>query len=400
MAARKDHGREGGIALADLARGKDRLTLTWADGRSSAFHFIWLRDNCRCEACGDPEIGRRLSRLKDIPLEIAPVSAEIEAGQYLLLRWPDGHKSRFEAPWLRANAYDEASRRARAFQPILWNAALRAAPPRLAFEEVVAEPAAFLSFLEKLRDYGLCFLEGGPAEPGTLERLAGKIGPPQESNFGRIQDLQIDGVERSIANSFEALKLHTDEPYRASPPGLLIFHCIETDREGDGQSLFLDGFEIAEALRKEDPEGFALLSRHALGHRRHFAGDVDLIAEFPLLSCDAFGNLTGIRLNDRVAAPPLLPEDAVAGYYRAYRRLLELAEDERRMIHLTLAPGSVVAFDNHRILHGRSRLALKGRRWLQWAQVERGDFHSRLRIIADELQLARDARPLLRGAYG
>ena len=87
-------------------------------------------------------------------------------------------------------------------------------------------------------------------------------------------------------------------------------------------------------------------------------------------------------------------------YYRGLRRLLELAEDSERMIRRTLKPGDIALFDNHRVLHGRTTLTVRGRRWLQWAQVERGDFHSTLRITADQLQLQRDTSPLLRGAYG
>jgi hypothetical protein len=38
--------------------------------------------------------------------------------------------------------------------------------------------------------------------------------------------------------------------------------------------------------------------------------------------------------------------------------------------------------------------------WLQWVQIERGDFHSSLRILADRPGQPRDARPLMKGAYG
>ena len=81
------------------------------------------------------------------------------------------------------------------------------------------------------------------------------------------------------------------------------------------------------------------------------------------------------------------------------RRLLELAEDPRRMIKRILRPGAFVVFDNHRILHGRTTLTMKERRWLQWVQVEREDFHSALRITTDRLGLDRDFSLLLRSAY-
>ena len=41
--------------------------------------------------------------------------------------------------------------------------------------------------------------------------------------------------------------------------------------------------------------------------------------------------------------------------------------------------------DDHRVLHGRTDLTIDGQRWLQWVQIERGDFHSSLRILADRL---------------
>jgi alpha-ketoglutarate-dependent taurine dioxygenase len=105
-------------------------------------------------------------------------------------------------------------------------------------------------------DHGICFLQGAPAETGVVEALGLRFGFPQESNFGRVQDLVFNPQKRSIANDIKALKPHTDEPYRASPPGILLFHCITNDQTGAGSSTFVDGFEIAERLRTHDAEGF------------------------------------------------------------------------------------------------------------------------------------------------
>jgi gamma-butyrobetaine dioxygenase len=358
-------------ALARFERSQGKLEVVWDDGARSTFHDIWLRDNCRCADCGEPEIGRRTLRLTDIPMDISVSDAAIDADGGLAIRWSDGHESRFASEWLRAHAYDVEARSRRAFVPPLWADDTRANPPSMAFGEVRDDEAAFLRMLMHVRDSGLCFLRGAPGEPGTVEPLARRIGPLQESNFGRVQDVLVDPSRRSVAQSTIALKPHTDEPYRASPPGVLIFHCVETDVTGAGSSLFMDGFEIAETLRREDPVGFAALTRNKQPFRRH-----------------------------RVAAPLSIAAEDVAAYYRGLRRLLELAEDPDRMIRLTLRPGDVALFDNHRVLHGRTAITTKGRRWLQWLQIERGDFHSALRVTADRLQRTRDAAPLLRGAYG
>ena len=254
--------------------------------------------------------------------------------------------------------------------------------------------------LHTVHDHGLCFVKGAPAMAGVLEPFAAKIGQIQESNFGRVQDLILDIARGQGAQSAVALRPHTDEPYRASPPGLLMFHCVETDLDGAGASLFVDGFELAEVLRSEDPEAFDALAKHPQAFRRHYPGDVDLIAEFPILTVDPFGHLAGVRINDRVAAPLSIPADAVSVYYRGLRRLVALLEEDRFILQKILSPGEIAIFDNHRILHGRTELTMTRQRWLQWIQVERGDFHSSMRILADRLQRTRDSVPLMRGAYG
>ena len=377
----------------------DLVEIGWQDQPNQMFHPIWLRDNCRCESCGDPVIGRRNLRLTDIELDIKPTAIDIiETG--LRIRWPDQHESDYSAQWLIDNAYDDNSRQHRGFQPAHWDDAFRAKPPLLDFETVNGSDEGLLSALHRLRDHGLCFIQAAPAVPGTLEKLARKIGYPQTSNFGCVQDLVFDPGKASIANDVLALKPHTDEPYRASPPGILLFQCIETDANGAGYSLFMDGFEIAQQLRDEDPEGFAALCRYPQTFRRHFENDVDLITQFPTISVDEFGNINGVRVNDRVAAPLSIPPAAVEVYYRGLKRLLTLSEDESRTIKLRLHPGDIAIFDNHRILHGRTNLTINGKRWIQWIQIKRGDFHSCMRILADKLGQPRDSKPLLRGSYG
>jgi gamma-butyrobetaine dioxygenase len=179
-----------------------------------------------------------------------------------------------------------------------------------------------------------------------------------------------------------------------------MFHCIETDVSGAGESIIVDGFEIAETLRNLDPDGFQALVDNDLIFRRHFRGDVDLSTAFPVISLDSQGNVCGVRINDRVSATTPMNPDEPPVFYRGMQNLLRLTEDENRWIKHKLRPGDIAVFDNHRILHGRTRLTMNTRRWLQWAQVERGDFHSTTRILSDALGRNRSAQPLSRGAYG
>jgi len=391
------NSRQSQVSSASFDNGLVRLG--WDNGHSSEFHPLWLRDNCRCTECGDPAVGYRNLRLSALDPDCKPDSLRIDSSN-VLITWQDGHESCFHAEWLHEHDYDNQLRQSRAFKPILWDDEFRRNPPTYDYAEVNSSEALLLDMLHKLRDYGLCFMRNAPAEPGIAEPLARQFGFPQESNFGKVQDLLFDPGKRSIANDVKALKLHTDEPYRASPPGIMLFHCIANDQSGSGSSTFMDGFEIAQRLRTHDAEGFSALCKHPQAFRRHFAEDVDLIAEFPILSVDEFGNLCGVRINDRVAAPLSISPRQIAVYYRGLRYLLQQSEDQTLALQLTLQSGDIAVFDNHRVLHGRTDLTVEGKRWIQWIQVERGDFHSSLRIIADRLGLPRDANPLLKGAYG
>jgi gamma-butyrobetaine dioxygenase len=385
--------------LASAAMRDGVIELEWSDRRRDRFHPIWLRDNCRCTECGDPAIGYRSLHLTSLDLNLTPRSLS-SAPDQLKISWDDGHQSCYPTSWLSEYSYDNTARAARAFKPVVWNDALRANPPRYDYSEIVDDDAKLLKMLQQVRDHGICFLRGAPAEAGVVEALSLRFGFPQESNFGRVQDLVFNPARRSIANDIKALKPHTDEPYRASPPGILLFHCIANDQTGAGSSTFVDGFEVAERLRTEDLEGFQALCNNSQAFRRHFAEDVDLIAEFPIISLDEFDNLCGIRINDRVAAPLSIAPDQIEAYYRGLHYLLRQSENPDLIMHLALQPGDIAIFDNHRVLHGRTDLTVDGKRWLQWVQIERGDFHSSLRILADRLGLPRDARPLMRGAYG
>lgn len=376
------------------------IAVTWSDGSKNLFHAVWLRDNCRCVKCGEPVIGRRTSRLTDFPLDIEAAAATAETPQTLTIVWTgDGHESRYDAGWLRSHAYDTVeARKARRHMPVLWDNAFLKAPPTVTSDQVATDKGLY-DALRNVRDFGICFVTGGSSEAGVLEKFATRFGHLQESNFGRIQDLKIDPTKRGIGNSFEGLPLHTDEPYRATPSGILVFHSVQVDPERGGQSQFLDGFKIATILREEDPEGFDALVENRQSWRRHFEGDVDVSAAFPMIALDEFGDVVGIRFNDRVGSPLSLPPDQVEPYYRAYRRLVELSADPAYIIARRLQPGDIAIFDNSRILHGRSAFSLQSERFLQWASIRRGDLYSSLRILADRMGIDREDGVMPRGAY-
>ena len=94
----------------------DRVLIEWADRRISPFHHVWLRDNCPCAQCVYSVTREQLFEIVDAAPVLAPSTAYIDTDGCLRIDWQDGHLSRFDAGWLRAHAYDEASRAERRAQ--------------------------------------------------------------------------------------------------------------------------------------------------------------------------------------------------------------------------------------------------------------------------------------------
>jgi gamma-butyrobetaine dioxygenase len=374
-------------AIADVTSANRRVNVAWRDGHLGTYPVLWLRDNCTCDQCGDPAIGKRRLRLADISPDVAPASMTLSGDGDLTIEWmPDRHVSRYGSAWLRAHCPSSPERQSRRHRPSLWDGSIGRHLPEASYADVVAEPHARLMMYQLLRDHGLVLIRGIPPVVGELERFAPLFGPLVETNFGRVFEILWTPDQKSIANSTDRLMPHTDEPYRHSPPGIILFHCLEASNDGGGISIFVDGFGVAEAFRQAHPKMFDLLSRVRVPFRRHYAGETDVQTAAPLISIDNEGNLQGVRFNDRVMAPLDLGPDEIEDFYEAFRALNRLYYDERRWCHIPLRAGEMVAFDNHRVLHGRTTFSADiRRRHLRQCHVDRTEFHSRFRILARSL---------------
>src|SRR6202012_2984342 len=90
-----------------------------------------------------------------------------------------------------------------------------------------------------------------------------------------------------------------------------------------GESVFADGFALAEHLRATDPDAFECLSRTAVPfHYR--SQNAELYAERPLIQLDCAGTVRAVHYNSRSIAPLRLAARETAAFYAAYRRFAAL----------------------------------------------------------------------------
>ena len=377
-----------------------RLLVRWCDGHESRFHFVWLRHRCFYPAHRGADAADESLHQPDDPTAIS-IDRLKHAANRIAIRWkPDGAETEHEARWLRDNCYSKASRAERKHKPVLWGAAAAERQAWFDFADLDDEDAVFRLFLT-VRDRGLARIRNVPVEPGTIARIAEFFGPLHESHYGRIFDVRTDSHIKVGATRSTFLGPHTDENYRHAPPGISLFHCLEAAPAGGGESILVDGYLAAARLAEADPEAFDLLTRVPI----RFMGDTEdnghLWAYGRAICRDLDGDVVGIRYTDRTLPPLDLPEDLVEPMYRALRGFTRELYAPDLALRYLMHPGDLNLFDNQRVLHGRTAFEAGPQpRHLQQCAVDRDEFHYRLRLMALRRGLKDGGLVMAGGALG
>ena len=368
---------ESNLQMTSATVAEESVRVTWADDRVMALDSLWLRDNCACTACRHPETQERTFDISTLPESLGVTSAAITGLGDLRVVWDfDGHVSEYAADWLVSHA---GPFEARGAAPSA-EATPGGAVPSAGHSTLGPGGEGLLRWLRGLRDNGVALVRELPIEPRTVIEFARRICYPRPTNFGEYFD--VESVARPNSNAYTAMRVHphTDLPNWAEPPGFQFLHCLRNDAVG-GESIFVDGFEVAGALRRADAAAFNLLARTPLEFRFHDA-DSDIRCQAPAIGTDGEGRLTSFRFNVSILGTLRLPAESMGPVYRAYRKLAVLVRDPAFEIRLRLGPGDLVAFDNHRMLHGREAFDPNvGGRHIQGCYVDRDEFLSRIRVL-------------------
>jgi len=355
--------------------------LKWAEGARVELASIWLRDNLRTDR--DPGNGQRLIDVADLPLAPRIRHAALQ-GAAVRIEWEEGEGgASFDVAWLAAQSAAIAGERA---QPRLWLEGSRLHAARdFAWARLAAareDTGVQASWLGRLVTDGLAFLSEVPTEPGAILATMPLVGQVAETNYGLLFDVRAVPQPENLAYSDLGLGLHTDNPYREPVPGFQALHVLIAAPDG-GESLFADGFALAELLRQEDPPAFDILTRTPVPFA-YRSKNAALSAERPLIQLSCDGEVVAVHYNNRSIQPLPFAAEAAERYYRAYRQFALLLRDPRFMLRFMMRPGDLVVFDNQRILHGRTGFAsARYPRHLQGCYITRDSVFSRAALLTE-----------------
>ena len=383
---------QGSVSIQTTDQG---LNISWPDDFSSYYHYVWLRDCCYCELCGDSYSSKRYFQPSDISLDCLPQTWDINEEGLLEIIWEDGkHFSKYSFDWLRNHSYDDASRTQRFHQPTTWDCSIIESLPEVDFESASQSDIGRLELYRKLRDYGFVVVRSGPANDDGYAIVARLVGKITESAYGKVFDLTPDSKIQTLGNTLKPVAPHTDEAYRHNPPGVNILHCVRSATSG-GESVLVDGFKLGEALRDKQPDIFKLLCTQPQPfHRIDSVDQINQQSRAPVFVLDEFGTIVGFRFHTRSAAPLDVPADKFLDIYKGNRELSAMMLSERYQAQFRLESGDAVLFDNQRVMHSRKGFK-DPKRKMRICNVSREDFHENLRLVAEKLGFNNEASQIL-----
>ncbi|KAI8714529.1 Trimethyllysine dioxygenase [Fusarium sp. LHS14.1] len=351
------------------------------------FPNLWLRDNCQCTQCVNQDTRQRNFDTFQLPEDVHPVNFS-ETEKHLEVQWSDSHKS--QHPWSWLDSWFEGGYAEQFGQDdarVFWNSSIEDAPPEVPFDAVMSksDEKGMADLTKNIWVHGFSFVVDTPPTPEATESLLEKVGPIRTTHYGGFYDFIPDLALADTAYTNLALPAHTDTTYFSEPAGLQAFHLLShhappnakpSDDALGGQSLLVDGFQVASTLKKESPEAYETLRTiqvpwHASGNK-----GIAIVPDrtYPVIEEDN-GELTRVRWNNDDRG--ILDVYNAEKWYNAARKWNEIIRRRSSEYWFQLTPGRVVIFDNWRVMHGRS--AFEGIRRICGAYTPRDDFMSRYR---------------------
>jgi trimethyllysine dioxygenase len=358
-------------------RGQD-LELAWSDARPpTTLPLMWLRDNC--PEGMHPDTKQRLIDTFAIGADVAPRAVSVDdQGRGLTVEWAEGGQvSRFSAGFLATLRADPE------VLPVeirTWDRdQIAGHVPSVPYSEFMSSEATLKEFLEQIARFGFSFVEGVPGTPEATQAVAGRVAYTRQTIFGGYWDFTANLEHKDTAYTSMAIGPHTDGTYSLDAPGYQMFHCLAADCTG-GENILIDAFRIAEIMRRHAPGDFQLLTEVAIpGQYIDEGRGIHLMARRPLFRLDASGTLVQVSYNNLDRAPFALPPARQRAFYRALATFNTLCSDPSLQHRRRLLPGSVLLFDNWRVLHARD--AYTGYRRLAGVYLNKEDVESRLRSL-------------------
>jgi len=340
-------------------------------------HPLWIRERSSEEGAVDQSSMQRLYDTEKISadLEIKDVK-EVDEDK-ILIKFSDNH----EAKYYLNNLIKEIKRSKGLPDKVFWNKE-NVAFQKFDFSYENDEKKQLYNILDFYHKYGFVLVSGLKAVEGEIVNFAEKIGFIRETNFGKLFNVISQKQPNDLAYTSIELESHTDNPYRKPVPSIQFLFCIENSCEG-GDSTLVDGFKVAEDLKKQNPEAYNILAKTLINFKFK---DKDAILEKTgkIIKLSERGELKQIKYSNRLDFVFYQDPENLEEFYAAKRIMHEMINSEEYILKFHLQPGDLLIMNNYRTLHGRTSYnTAEGNRWLQGLYIDHDSAESKYKILSE-----------------
>jgi len=371
------------INISKVSQNGSGLDVEWNDGEKSNFNFMWLRDNC--PTAHDKDSRHRMFNLLEVSTDIKPKQFKINKEGKLEIEWSEGnHTSYYDQEWLRKNCYTINNKKKYVSPYQLWNNSLQKNLNSISIEhdEIIKSEKGLIKWLELLHYKGIAIVKNTPTEKESAFPVLKRISHTRETFFKTPFEVINIPKPNNSAYTAHALRNHMDLPWFETPPGYQFLHCLINSAEG-GQSSAVDGFAVADYLRKNEKEIFETLVSIPLKFKDNdYTQESIRTFHAPAITLTKDNDYNDIRFSVATMDALDCHPDDMERVYKAHHKLGNLLHDDKFVIKFRLNPGDIFSFNNRRVLHGRTAFdPNSGHRHLQGYYIDRDEIIGRLNFL-------------------
>jgi len=362
-----------------IEKKNDHLSISWGDNFKSKYHFLWLRDNC--PSAIHPTANMRVFNILTVSKKIFPKKINLNQNQ-LDIDWSEGnHKSKFNLQWLRDHCYTEINNKKYNSPYIFWDSNLKKnfSKIKLNHNDIISNDTYLKKWLKLLHSHGFAIIKNGPTKKKSGFRILKRISHHRETFFGTPFEVINIPKPNNTAYTAQALRNHTDLPYFEYAPGYQFLHCLVNNATG-GKSSVVDGFAVANYLRKKEKKVYKLLTETYVKFKdTDYTQKAIRVLHSPIITLTKDNDFNDIRFSMAAMGTIDVDPKKMKKFYDAYQFFASLLQNNKFKIDFRLEAGDIFCFNNRRVLHGRTEFdPNSGNRHLQGYYVERDEIIARL----------------------
>ncbi|MDB4140624.1 TauD/TfdA family dioxygenase [Candidatus Pelagibacter sp.] len=371
------------LSIKKIEKKKTNLNIEWSDGEKSNFNYFWLRDNC--PTAHDKDSNHRMFNILETSKDLIAEESKVNEEGKLVVKWSEGnHTSYYDQKWLRENCYTLKNKQKFISPYQLWNSSLEKNLKSITLDhnEILNSKEGLLKWLKLLHYKGIAIVKNAPIEKESAFPVLNRISHTRQTFFDTPFEVINIPKPNNSAYTAHALRNHMDLPWFENPPGYQFLHCLVNSAEG-GNSSAVDGFAVADYLKKNEKEIFETLVNTPLKFRdKDYTQETIRNFHATAISLTKDGDYNDIRFSVATMDTLDCHPDIMDKVYKAHHKFGNLLHDDKFQINFRLEPGDIFSFNNRRVLHGRTAFnPNSGHRHLQGYYMDRDEILGRLNFL-------------------